>query len=235
MKKWFFFLIFISLLPNIIFGQKNEGLLFGRITDENGKSIEFVNVAVLNTQYGVVSDSRGNYSLQMPADTLMEVVFSFIGYEEQSYKIKLKDGDKIRKDVTLNVISTILPDAMVQDKAIKTSTITRLDARETVLLPTSGAGGVEDMVKTLPGVSSTNELSSQYNVRGGNFDENLIYVNGIEIYKPFLVGSGQQEGLSFINSRLISNIDFSAGGFSSEYGDKLSDLSTGRCVGGLIS
>ena len=141
MKKWFFFLIFISLLPNIIFGQKNEGLLFGRITDENGKSIEFVNVAVLNTQYGVVSDSRGNYSLQMPADTLMEVVFSFIGYEEQSYKIKLKDGDKIRKDVTLNVISTILPDAMVQDKAIKTSTITRLDARETVLLPTSGAGG----------------------------------------------------------------------------------------------
>ena len=224
MKKWFFFLIFISLLPNIIFGQKNEGLLFGRITDENGKSIEFVNVAVLNTQYGVVSDSRGNYSLQMPADTLMEVVFSFIGYEEQSYKIKLKDGDKIRKDVTLNVISTILPDAMVQDKAIKTSTITRLDARETVLLPTSGAGGVEDMVKTLPGVSSTNELSSQYNVRGGNFDENLIYVNGIEIYKPFLVGSGQQEGLSFINSRLISNIDFSAGGFSSEYGDKLSSV-----------
>lgn len=90
------------------------------------------------------------------------------------------------------------------------------------MIPSSGSGGVEDIVKTLPGVSSTNELSSQYNVRGGNFDENLIYINGIEIYKPFLVGSGQQEGMSIINPRLVSNIDFSAGGFSAEYGDKLS-------------
>ncbi|MGN0032767.1 MAG: carboxypeptidase-like regulatory domain-containing protein [Candidatus Limimorpha sp.] len=224
MKRWMLFLIIVSLLPTFVFGQKNEAVLFGRITDDSGKTLEFVNVAVLNTQYGVVSDSRGNYSLNMPADTLLEVVFSFIGYEEQKYNFKIGSGEKLRKDVTLKVVSTMLPDAMVHDRVIKTSTITRLDARETVLLPTSGAGGVEDIVKTLPGVSSTNELSSQYNVRGGNFDENLIYVNGIEIYKPFLVGSGQQEGLSFINSRLISNIDFSAGGFSTEYGDKLSSV-----------
>lgn len=212
------------LLPAFVFGQKKESVLYGRITDENGKAVELVNVAVQNTPYGVVSDSRGDYSLRLPSDTLINVVFSFVGYEEIKREIRLKAGESLRQDVRMRFSSTMLPEMVVQDQSIKSSAITRLDARETVLLPSAGAGGVEDMVKTLPGVSSTNELSSQYNVRGGNFDENLIYVNGIEIYKPFLVGSGQQEGLSFINSRLISNIEFSAGGFSSEYGDKLSSV-----------
>lgn len=222
MKKLILFILL--LLPSFAFAQKNGGVLYGKITDEDGKAVELVNVAVQNTPYGVVSDSRGSYSLTLPADTLINVVFSFIGYEEIRLELMLKPDEKRKHDVQMKVVSTMLPEMMVQDQSIKASTITRIDARETILLPTAGAGGVEDMVKTLAGVSSTNELSSQYNVRGGNFDENLIYVNGIEIYKPFLVGSGQQEGLSFINSRLISNIDFSAGGFSSEYGDKLSSV-----------
>jgi Outer membrane receptor proteins, mostly Fe transport len=217
-------LFILLLLPSFAFAQKNGGVLYGKITDEDGKAVELVNVAVQNTPYGVVSDSRGSYSLTLPADTLINVVFSFIGYEEIRLELMLKPDEKRKHDVQMKVVSTMLPEMTVQDQSIKASTITRIDARETILLPTAGAGGVEDMVKTLAGVSSTNELSSQYNVRGGNFDENLIYVNGIEIYKPFLVGSGQQEGLSFINSRLISNIDFSAGGFSSEYGDKLSSV-----------
>lgn len=222
MKKLILFILL--LLPSFAFAQKNGGVLYGKITDEDGKAVELVNVAVQNTPYGVVSDSRGSYSLTLPTDTLINVVFSFIGYEEIRLELMLKPDEKRKHDVQMKVVSTMLPEMMVQDQSIKASTITRIDARETILLPTAGAGGVEDMVKTLAGVSSTNELSSQYNVRGGNFDENLIYVNGIEIYKPFLVGSGQQEGLSFINSRLISNIDFSAGGFSSEYGDKLSSV-----------
>lgn len=222
MRRWLFFILI--LLPTFAFAQKNEGVIYGKITDENGKALEFVNVAVLNTPYGVVSDSKGSYNLVLPADTLINLVYSFVGYDEIRIKISLKQGERRKNDVKMTVSSTMLPEMMVQDKSISTSTITKLDARETVLLPSAGAGGVEDMVKTLAGVSSTNELSSQYNVRGGNFDENLIYVNGIEIYKPFLVGSGQQEGLSFINSRLISNIDFSAGGFSAEYGDKLSSV-----------
>ncbi|MBR6438456.1 MAG: carboxypeptidase-like regulatory domain-containing protein [Bacteroidales bacterium] len=222
MKKLILFILL--LLPTFAFAQKKEGVLYGKITDENGKAIEFVNVAVLNTSYGIVSDSRGSYSLTLPADTLINVAYSFVGYEEIRLEINLKPGERRKNDVKMTVSSTILPEMTVKDQALQTTTITKLDAKETVLLPTAGAGGVEDMVKTLAGVSSTNELSSQYNVRGGNFDENLIYVNGIEIYKPFLVGSGQQEGLSFINSRLISNIDFSAGGFSAEYGDKLSSV-----------
>ena len=222
MKRWLFFILI--MLPAFVFGQKNEGVLYGKITDDDGKAIEFVNVAVQNTKYGVVSDARGSYSLTLPADTLINVVFSFVGYEEIKLEIKLKPEERRKHDVKMQVTSTMLTEVTVHDQSIKPTTITRLDAKETVLLPSAGAGGVEDMVKTLAGVSSTNELSSQYNVRGGNFDENLIYVNGIEIYKPFLVGSGQQEGLSFINSRLVSNIDFSAGGFSAEYGDKLSSV-----------
>ena len=222
MKKLLLFILF--LLPAFVFAQRPTGVLFGKITDDNGKAVEFVNVAVQNTKYGVVSDARGSYSLTLPADTLINVVFSFVGYEEIKINVQLKPGERRKHDVKMQVTSTMLTEVTVHDQSIKSSTITRLDAKETVLLPSAGAGGVEDMVKTLAGVSSTNELSSQYNVRGGNFDENLIYVNGIEIYKPFLVGSGQQEGLSFINSRLVSNIDFSAGGFSVEYGDKLSSV-----------
>ena len=222
MKKLLLFILL--LLPAFVFAQRHTGVLYGKITDDNGKAIEFVNVAVQNTKYGVVSDSRGSYSLTLPADTLINVVFSFVGYEEIKIFVELKPDERRKHDVKMQVTSTMLTEVTVHDQSIKSSTITRLDAKETVLLPTAGAGGVEDMVKTLAGVSSTNELSSQYNVRGGNFDENLIYVNGIEIYKPFLVGSGQQEGLSFINSRLVSNIDFSAGGFSAEYGDKLSSV-----------
>jgi len=223
MKSKLLFFIMI-LLPFFAFGQKKEGVLYGKITDSEGKAIEFVNVAVVNSQYGVVSDHRGEYSLTLPADINLNVVFSYVGYEQKSVNVRLKNGERREQDMTLDITSTMLEEATVSDQSVKSETVTRLDARETILLPSSGAGGIEDMVKTLPGVSSTNELSSQYNVRGGNFDENLIYVNGIEIYKPFLVGSGQQEGLSFINSRLISNIEFSAGGYAAEYGDKMSSV-----------
>lgn len=218
-------LIFILLtLPAFVFGQKNEGVLYGKITDESGKALEFVNIALLNSSHGVVSDSRGSYELKLPADTLINIVYSFVGYEEIKLDVRIKGNEKRKHDVTMKMTATMLPETMVQDQAINSSTITKLDARGAVLLPSAGSGGVEDLVKTLAGVSSTNELSSQYNVRGGNFDENLVYVNGIEIYRPFLVGSGQQEGLSIINSRLISNINFSAGGFSTEYGDKQSSV-----------
>lgn len=222
--KFKLLVIIIMLTPFFAFGQKKEGVLYGKVTDDEGKAIEYANIVVLNSPYGVVSDHQGNYSLTLPAEVNMEVVYSFIGHEQKSVSVNLKNGEKRELNVLLSITFTLLDEATVSDKSVKSETVTRLSARETILLPSSGSGGIEDMVKTLPGVSSTNELSSQYNVRGGNFDENLIYVNGIEIYKPFLVGSGQQEGLSFVNSRLISNIEFSAGGFSAEYGDKMSSV-----------
>ena len=210
------------MFPILLFGQNKDSYIYGKITDDNGNVLDLVNIAVVGTSYGVTSDSKGSYTLHLPADSLLEVAYSFIGYQQEKKEVSLKPGEKRKIDITLKSMSTTLPDAIVSDRQINAATITRLDVRKITLAPSSGAGGVEDLVKTLPGVSSTNELSSQYNVRGGNFDENLTYINGIEIYKPFLVGSGQQEGLSVINPRLISNIDFSAGGFSAEYGDKLS-------------
>lgn len=215
-------LLILMMIPFLLLGQDNDTYIYGKITDNNGNSLELVNVAVLGTSYGVSSNSRGQYELHLPADTLLNVVYSFVGYHQITKEIKLKSGEHRKIDVSLSSGSTTLSDVIVSDKQISSATITRLDAREIAMIPSSSAGGVEDLVKTLPGVSSTNELSSQYNVRGGNFDENLIYINGIEIYKPFLVGSGQQEGMSVINPSLVSNIDFSAGGFSAEYGDKLS-------------
>jgi hypothetical protein len=126
-------------------------------------------------------------------------------------------------DVVMFPSSTNLPTAEIREERLQTISLTRLDPKQVSLLPTVG-GGIETLIKTLPGVSSNNELSSQYNVRGGNFDENLLYVNGIEIYRPFLIRSGQQEGLSFINPDLVENITFSAGGFAAEFGDKLSSV-----------
>ena len=215
-------LLILMMLPVLLFGQSKDSYIYGKITDDNGSVLELVNIAVLGTSYGVSSNSKGQYELHLPADTLLDVVYSFVGYQQETRKIKLKAGEQRKVDVSLQSASTTLSDVVVSDRQINSATITRLDAREISLIPSSSAGGVEDLVKTLPGVSSTNELSSQYNVRGGNFDENLIYINGIEVYKPFLVGSGQQEGMSIINPSLVSNIDFSAGGFSAEYGDKLS-------------
>lgn len=215
-------LLILMMIPVLLFGQSKDSYIYGKITDDNGSVLELVNIAVLGTSYGVSSNSKGQYELHLPADTLLDVVYSFVGYQQETRKIKLKAGEQRKVDVSLQSASTTLSDVVVSDRQINSATITRLDAREISLIPSSSAGGVEDLVKTLPGVSSTNELSSQYNVRGGNFDENLIYINGIEVYKPFLVGSGQQEGMSIINPSLVSNIDFSAGGFSAEYGDKLS-------------
>lgn len=210
------------MLPVLLLGQNKDSYIYGKISDENGNVLELVNIAIMGSSYGTSSDSRGQYYLNLPADSLVEVSFSFLGYQQELRRVKLKAGEERKLNITLTSISTMLPDAIVSDRQINSASITRLDARDITLIPSSAAGGIEDLVKTLPGVSSTNELSSQYNVRGGNFDENLIYINGIEIYKPFLVGSGQQEGMSIINPQLVSNIDFSAGGFSAEYGDKLS-------------
>lgn len=216
-------LLLLLMIPVLLFGQnKSDAMIYGKIIDNNGNVIELVNIAVMGTAYGTSSNNRGQYELALPSETELEVVFSFIGYEQVKKNVKLKKGEERKLDIVMKSMSMTLPEAVISDRQINSATITRLDAREISFVPGSGAGGVEDLVKTLPGVSSTNELSSQYNVRGGNFDENLIYINGIEIYKPFLVGSGEQEGMSVINPRLVSNIDFSAGGFSAEYGDKLS-------------
>jgi hypothetical protein len=219
-----FILIVLLLLS---FAAKAQQLptatVYGKVTDEQGHPIEMVNVVVPELLVGYTTNSRGYYELSLLSDSTWTIHFSFVGYEHKEEVVRLKKGEKRKLDMVLHSTAMMLPDAVISDRAVEASSLTRLNPKQATLLPTMG-GGVETLIKTLPGVVSNNELSSQYRVRGGNFDENLIYVNGIEIYRPFLVGSGQQEGLSFINSQLVNNIEFSAGGFAAEYGDKMSSV-----------
>ena len=214
-------LLFLSMLASA--QQLPTATVYGKVTDEQGHPIEMANVVVLDLLVGYTTNSRGYYELSLMSDTTLTIHYSFIGYEPRKVSVCLKKGEKRKIDMVLHSTATVLPDAVISDRAVDASSLTRLNARQATMLPTMG-GGVETLIKTLPGVVSNNELSSQYRVRGGNFDENLIYVNGIEIYRPFLVGSGQQEGLSFVNSQLVNNIEFSAGGFAAEYGDKMSSV-----------
>ena len=219
------FILIVMLL--LSFAAKAQQLptatVYGKVTDESGHPIEMVNVVVPDLLVGYTTNSRGYYELSLLSDSTWTIHFSFVGYEHKEAVVRLKKGEKRKLDMVLHSTAMVLPDAVISDRAVEASSLTRLNPKQATLLPTMG-GGVETLIKTLPGVVSNNELSSQYRVRGGNFDENLIYVNGVEIYRPFLVGSGQQEGLSFVNSQLVNNIEFSAGGFAAEYGDKMSSV-----------
>lgn len=218
---YFLFLLYI-LTPNIIFAQE-RAIIKGRVSDERGRSLEFVNVSIKNRAGGVSTDASGNYRLLVPAATELTLYFSYIGYKQVERPVILTANEVMQLDVTLFSTSTTLPSAEVRDERLQSTSITKLNPKAAQLLP-GISGSVESLIATLPGVSVKDELSSQYTVRGGNYDENLVYVNGIEIYRPFLIRSGQQEGLSFLNSALVSDISFSAGAFSAEYGDKLSSV-----------
>ena len=135
----------------------------------------------------------------------------------------LKKGQNYELNITMKNLGISIDNVEIEDEKTRGNTFEKVDAKHAVSLP-STSGGVEGLIKTLPGVNSSTELSSQYTVRGGNFDENLVYVNGIEVYRPFLIRSGQQEGLSFVNSDLVSSIQFSAGGYAARYGDKMSSV-----------
>lgn len=213
---------FFFLIPLLLTAQK-EGFISGKITDEDGNAVPNANISIEGTSQGTISTSEGTFQLSIPAGQEVILTISCIGFVTEKIKVDVKEGEKkyIRRKLTASV--TELQSVDIKDQQMKNSTFNRLDPKTINLIPTANAG-IEDLIKTMPGVSSRNELSSQYSVRGGNYDENLIYVNDIEIYRPFLVRSGQQEGLSFLNPDLVSSISFSAGGFDAKYGDKMSSV-----------
>ena len=189
-----------------------------------GETIEGVNVSIIGSSIGTSTNKEGNYSLAVSANRKQSIAFSYIGFNTEKIELPmLKKGQDYILNIELNTTHIDIDDVNIEDEQIRNSTFDKVNSKHISILPTSN-GGVEGLIKTLPGVSSSNELSSQYNVRGGNFDENLVYVNGIEVYRPFLIRSGQQEGLSFVNSDLVNSIKFSAGGFAAQYGDKMSSV-----------
>ena len=219
MKAHILIYLFVFTVLNVK-GQSIEG----EITDNKDNPLGSVNISIINKSSGITSDKNGNYSMTIDANRSHVIAFSFIGYQTEKIRIPmLKKGQKYKLDIVLIESNTLLKDIIVKDHKSRKNNLSRIKTKHVEVIPGSG-GGIESVLKTLPGVSSANELSSQYSVRGGNFDENLVYVNGIEVYRPFLIHSGQQEGLSFVNPDLVGSILFSAGGFSAKYGDKMSSV-----------
>jgi hypothetical protein len=218
-----FTFLFIIGLSNYLSAQIQKAKIHGFVKDSKNKGIEAVTISILDFPIGVASNRDGYYELEIPANQKLTIVFSHISFKAIKHQLELAPGDILEINKQLQASSTYLNQVVVEEEAFRPQSIARIDPKNISILP-SAAGGVEGLLKTLPGVSSNNELSSQYSVRGGNFDENLIYVNDIEIYRPFLVRSGQQEGLSFINSDMVASILFSAGGFDAKYGDKMSSV-----------
>ena len=213
-------LIFLLLLPSFLVAQKTT-ILKGTVKNSKNESVSEVSIKYLNT--GTTTDDKGNYSIRIPLDVEITLVFSHVSYQTVTKKITATNRNTIRFSPMLILKTESLKEIVIKDNKKEAQGITKIDINKAknVIGPNAG---VENVLMTLPGVNNNNELSTQYNVRGGNFDENLVYVNGIEVYRPFLIRSGQQEGLSFINTNMVQNINFSAGGFQAKYGDKLSSV-----------
>ncbi|MDY0197399.1 MAG: TonB-dependent receptor [Tenuifilaceae bacterium] len=212
----------LIVLHTNVFGQ-NTCIVKGKITNSEGYAIPFANVIVEGTNWGVAADAHGVYSVKVEATDSTTLSFSALGYSTITLKIHIKGKAIFEQNIELVTSASSLDEVLITTSHRRFGNIERINHKDIEFLP-DASGSFESILKSLPGVSSSNELSSQYSVRGGNFDENLVYVNDIEIYRPFLVRSGQQEGLSFINSDMVDGVEFSAGGFNAEYGDKMSSI-----------
>jgi hypothetical protein len=220
-----FILILLLCLPVFeLSAQSSNATLWGKVIDESGNPIELVNVSIRNFPIGTITNKKGEYLLRIPSGRDVSIDYSMIGYEMVEKLMQVSSESSIEMNITLKTSSKEINEIVVTDQRQTSGNIVKINPKSINGLPDVGMGSVEGIIKTLPGVSASNELSSQYSVRGGSFDENLVYVNDIEVYRPFLVRSGQQEGMSFVNSDMVSSIEFSSGGFDAKYGDKMSSV-----------
>jgi hypothetical protein len=194
----------------------------GRVLDENENPIAQVSVVILGQSKGTTTNDSGFFRIRVPVDRAFALTFSFTGYKTAQQNFMLNEGEAEVITVRLEQGNTTMREVVVTDQRDRNEAgLIRPNPKSIINLP-SPTMGVESMIKIF--VGSNNELTSQYNVRGGSYDENLIYVNDFEIFRPYLVRSGQQEGLSFINPEMVRNINFYNGGFSARYGDKMSSV-----------
>ena len=197
--------------------------IHGKVIDAQDSPLEFVTVRIDGTAIGTNTGIDGTFKLSCPppANDTLVVVFSCIGYEELRRKLINPKGD-LALNVRMQSKDHALQEIQVTDFRKQTNQMQTIDAESYKLAADATGGSIESMLTTLAGVNSTNEMSSQYSVRGGTYDENSVYINGIEVYRPQLISSGQQEGLSVINPDMVGSVNFSTGGFGVEYGDKMS-------------
>ncbi len=202
-------------------GVAQTVVLKGRVLDEHRAPVELAQVYVQGGTVGTSTDLKGKYELSFQSQDSVVVVFSMVGY--QTRKRLLKNP---KDTMTLNVMlpPMELGEVVVKEIRRQTNTMTDVSLKDLKHMGNASGGGIEAIIATQAGVSTHNELSSQYNVRGGSFDENSVYINGTEVYRPLLIRSGQQEGLSVINPDMVERVQFSAGGFDAKYGDKMSSV-----------
>lgn len=213
-------IVVLFITTSALFAQ--QATIRGVLLDETNNPIPGANVTY-NTE-GTLTDFNGYYLLEIPSNENISIRYSYVGYKDTQLTINLKPNSDFEFNPVMDVSIEQIGAVELSAKRNKRVTgIVSISPEAIRKIPGANAG-VENLLKSLPGVNGNNELSTQYAVRGGNYDENLVYVNEIEVYRPFLIRSGQQEGLSFVNSDLTSNVDFSAGGFQAKYGDKLSSV-----------
>lgn len=218
--KNIFLILFISIISLTSFAQTAR--VKGVILDEFNNPVE--NVSVKVGDKGTVTNNNGFYLLDVPSNKKITIVFSHISFKNSVITLELKPNEDFEFNPVMNANVQEIGEVTVSGTSKKRiEGVTTIDPVVIRKIPGANAG-IENIIKTLPGVYSNNELSTSYAVRGGNYDENLVYVNEIEVYRPFLIRSGQQEGLSFTNTDMVENVDFSAGGFQSKYGDKMSSV-----------
>jgi carboxypeptidase-like protein/TonB-dependent receptor-like protein len=210
------------LLALLSFSQKKFAFVSGRVLDENEKPMSNVSVVILGKQTGIMTSDSGTFRLKVPSDKAFAIQFSYSGYKMEQRNFLLNADEEETVTIRMERGNAVLPEVIITDqKERKNAGQIQINPKYTLNLP-SAVTGVESMIKIF--VGSNNELTSQYSVHGGSYDENLIYVNDFEVFRPYLVNNAQQEGLSFINPELVRNISFYTGGFQAKYGDKMSSV-----------
>jgi hypothetical protein len=210
------------LLVATSFSQKKIAFVSGKVLDENENPLPGVSVVMLGKISGITTNDSGTFRLKVPADKAFALQFSYSGYKVNQRNFLLSENEEENITVRMDRGATVLSEVVVSDQRDRRNAgLIQVNPKYTLNLPTP-VTGIESLIKIF--VGSNNELTSQYTVRGGSYDENLIYVNDFEVFRPYLVRNGQQEGLSFINPELVRNINFYAGGFQAKYGDKMSSV-----------
>ncbi|MBN1952408.1 MAG: carboxypeptidase-like regulatory domain-containing protein [Bacteroidales bacterium] len=212
----------LGILPTRLSAQ-DFGYIEGRIVDTSGEAMLSASVAIEGTTTGTMSDKDGYYFLQVPAGKVITLQATFISHETESLTLTLRPGETRTLNFILTPNTKMMEESVVTGIKQRDNTLRPINIKSINQIP-NASGNIEHILTTMGGVASNNELTSMYSVRGGSFDENLIYVNDIEIHRPQLIQSAQQEGLSFVNPSMISSIQFSAGGFDAEFGDKLASV-----------
>ena len=215
-----FFIIIICLIATLKM-MAQEFTLQGRVTDDDNNPVELATVSVVSQGKVAFTSLKGEFSMHLHSADSVAVKFSMIGYKTK-VRILRKPRGKQTLQVVLHTDATMLGDVNVMGEKIQSDQTQEIKIKDIKMAPSTNGNGVEGIIQQQAGVSTHSELSSQYNVRGGAFDENSVYINNVEVYRPFLVRSGQQEGLSVINPYMVDKIGFSTGGYGAKYGDKMS-------------